>query len=804
MKKTLLLFSFILTGFNLIAQQSTVSGQVIDSKTKESIPFATIAVSTKADSTYVSGNITNETGGFSISRLNKGEYIIDISFVGYESKAISLTVGESNPYYNLGKIELAESALQIDGVVITGHRPTVNQNLDSKSFNIDGNISQAGGSVLDAMSNLPGVSVDQEGKVLLRGSDMITVLIDGQQSALTGLGSQKGLENISAANIERIEIINNPSARYDAAGMAGVINIIYKKERQGGFSGDVGFTYGVGVLNRRRADLPSPLGSYNLNPKYMPSLNLNYKARKVNVFLQSEFTRQRSLPNNEFTERRYDDGTTLLSQVPENRTQAHYLVKGGVDWLIDERNTLTVSGVYDYEDHEDIADVTYFRKLDMRPERNWSWRENENTGLANVSATFRHRFEQPGRELNASLQYTSGWEDEQYWLREVSDIRIGSDTTHVVAKEHITQLSVDYVHPLAAGRIEAGIKGHLCRLPVTYDVGHGENSVIYPGLGGWSDWGEDMASVYVNWLFEKTKYAIEAGLRAEYTNVFYSIADENVYYPSNDAYDKWNLFPNVRLTWKINQNNSLSTFYNRRVDRPGEAELRIFPKYDDPELLKVGNPYLRPQYTNNFELAYKFAWNSGSVYVAGYHREIKDHFTRIYATDQRSAGRPIINKVYQNTGQNSNTGIELIAEQRLARFWKLSGCFNFYRNKIFAFDGMLFFPYERPFRIEANSGNTWYAKLNNQLDIGKRSQLQLSGAWYAAMNIPQGQREARGGIDVGFRHTFFGDRLECTLSMKDVFNTMGIKETVAGDGFTATYENYYETQVVSIGAKLKF
>ena len=398
------------------------------------------------------------------------------------------------------------------------------------------------------------------------------------------------------------------------------------------------------------------------------------------------------------------------------------------------------------------------------------------TGLANVSAHFKHRFANPGQEFNATLQYTRGWEDEEYRLREVSVSRIGADTTHVIAKENITQLSLDYVHPLSSGRLEAGLKGHIRRLPVTYDVYKDVHSVIYPGLGDWSDWGEDMASAYVNWLFEKKKIGLEAGLRVEYTRVFYDIAPENIYYPSNDAYDNWNLFPNLRLTWKINENNSLSAFYNRRIDRPGESELRIFPKYDDPELLKVGNPYLRPQYTNSVELAYKYAWDSGSVFLAGYHKAIKDPYSRIYAVDGQSSDYNIINKVYQNTGKNHNTGFELIAEQQVSGSWKISGSFNFFHNRIFAYEGIVYFPYERPFSIPGRRDNTWYAKLNSQFQLGRRNQVQLSCVYFAPMNIPQGQRSERGGIDVGFKRTFCEDKMELVFSFRDVFNTMGIRK----------------------------
>jgi len=798
------LFFCVISSASLFAQQTIVSGQVIDSKSKENIPFATVVVTDTRKGGMVTGTVGNEAGRFKLEGLPTGEYIVTLSCIGYGSKSVEMLVGELNTTYNLGKIALPESVNALDEIQVTGRRETLSQALDKKTFDIGSNLSQLGGSVLDAMGNLPGISVDQEGKVLLRGSDKVAVLIDGKQSALTGFGSQKGLSTVPVSNIERIEIINNPSAKYDASGMAGIINIIYKKERQTGFNGDAGLSFGLGALTRRKKDLPSTYGSYKVNPKFIPSLNMNYKTEDIHVFLQAEIIRQRHLPNNEFTTREYTGGLSLLSQIPENRMQTHYILRGGIDWQANQKNSLSLSGLYDYENHVDKANVCFFDKKDMTPGRNWQWEEQETTGLANITAHFKHRFDTPGHEFLATVQYTRGWEDEEYKLREISTTRIGEDTTHVIAKEHTTQLSADYVQPLLSGRIEVGLKGQIRRLPVTYDVYKGEKSIIYPGLGDWSDWGEDLAAMYANWVWEKKKADVEIGLRTEYTRVFYKISPENIYYPSNDAYDYWDLFPNVRLTWKINDSNRLSAFYNYRIDRPGEAELRIFPKYDDPELLKVGNPYLRPQYTHNFELAYKYLWKSGSVYLAGYYKIINDPYSRIYAIDEHSTEYNIINKVYENTGKNQNVGMEFIVDQQITAMWKASASVNIFRNRISAYDGVLYFPYERSFTIKESNDNTWYAKLNTHFNIGKNSQLQLSGVYFAPTNIPQGRRSERGGLDIGFRRSFFGDNMELIFSMRDVFNTMRIKEKVSNEGFTAVYENYYETQVATVGIKAKF
>ncbi|NQU52333.1 MAG: TonB-dependent receptor [Bacteroidetes bacterium] len=796
------IFIIVLTTAVFAQNGATISGRVLDSETNQPLPFASITIHSSTQ--IISGTISGEDGRFIISGIAKGDYIAKCSFVGYQIYEISLLVGELNNNFDLGKIVLSPSTEQLNEVTIQAKREIVSAELDKKTFNIEDNIAQSGGSVLDAMKAMPGITVDQGGKVMLRGSDKVAVLIEGKQSSLTGFGNQKGLDNIPVANIESIEIINNPSAKYDASGMAGIINIIYKKEKEPGFNGDVGFASGMGVFSRPKEDLPTDLGSYSFTPKYIPSLNLNYKTEKLNFFLQSEVLFQEKLPNNEFTTRMYNDGRKTISQVPENRKQKHYIVNGGVDFLLSEKNTLTLSGVYDWEHHIDTAQVPFINMNSGKRYRFWHWNEDEITGFMNFSLNYNHEFAEPGHKIDARIQYTKGWEDESYFLNDSSQIRRGQDATHILATEHTTNISLDYVKPLRSGRLEAGTKLQRRRLPVEYTITPGENSIIYPGMGDWSDWGEDIYAGYLNYIYEKPKFDIEGGLRAEHTSIFYTISPENIYYPNNDSYNYFELFPNIRFTYKLDDKNRISAFYNRRIDRPGEPELRIFPKYDDPELVKVGNPYLRPQFTQIFELAYKLRWDMGSLFVSGYHRMIEDAFQRVYGIDELNEDYSLINKIYQNTGSSSNTGFELVFSQAIKEFWKLSGSFNGYNNVIDAYQGTLLFPYERPFSISATTDKTWDTKLNNQFGLGKGLQIQLTGVYSAAKTIPQGKQLARSSIDLRIKKAVLKGRGEISFSFSDIFNDFGLRQEYEGEGFKVLYENYYETQVARLGFKYKF
>ena len=418
-----------------------------------------------------------------------------------------------------------------------------------------------------------------------------------------------------------------------------------------GLSGDVGLAVGSGQFSKQRDDLPTELGSFSNNAKIIPSLNLNYNTEKVRNFVQGEVLFQDDLPNNEFTTRFYDDGRVVESQVPENREQTHYIARLGSDWTVDDTTIISLSGIYDFETHTDRAQVPFILEATGERERFWFWRENEDTGFANISFDLKHQFSTPGHELDVNLQYTRGWEDESYFLNEVSKVREGTDMTRLDAQENTLPLSIDYTRPLRTGRLEVGTRIQRRWIPITYTVDRGLQSVIYEGLGDFSDWDENIYALYANLVREQGNYSLEAGVRIEQTDVSYTIPDENVYYDGSDTYDYFEVFPNVKFTYRLNHANRVIAAYNRRVDRPGEPELRIFPKYDDPELLKVGNPFLRPQFTNVLEFGFGRSWDRGSVSTALYHRDIDDAFFRVFAIDDSNPNYDIVNRIFEECRQ---------------------------------------------------------------------------------------------------------------------------------------------------------
>ncbi len=802
--KHLKLIIFLIMG--IVSQTSfaqfSISGRVLDRDSRTPMEYATVSILNANDS-IINGVITNDKGRFIISDFIADSYILVFSYIGYDSDTLKISINDADTIYEIDDIMLRENAATINEVIVTGKLDIVSGKLEKKIFNLHDNISQSGGSVLEAMRNLPGIAINEDGKVLLRGSDKVLVLIDGRQSSLTGFGNQKGLDNISASNIARIEIINNPSAKYDSQGMAGIINIIYKNDTKIGLNGEAGFNFGLGELTNRKSNLSGIMDKYSFTPKYNPSISLNYRTEKINLFLQSDAMFRKKVNCNEFITRKYaDEALDVISQFLENRTQQQYTVKLGMDWFISDKDLITLYGLFEDEYHIDRGHVPYDYLNGTGRKRFWKWAEDERTWAMNYSANYRHCFVEDGHSLEGMFMYVHGVEDELFPFSDSTATRTSTDKTKLTAREKIVTLKVDYAKPLLGGRFEVGTKIQLRNIPISYNIFPGQNSILDPNIGTWSKYKENIYSLYANYYYESKFFNVEAGLRAEDASIKYKIDPANIYYKHDDSYNKLSLFPNIRISLNIIENHKLSLFYNRRVDRPTEFDLRPFPKYDDPEILKTGNPYLKPQFTQLCEIAYKSNWKSGSFFISAYYKLITDLFTRIYTND---ISQPeIINAVTQNLGEGRNYGTEIVVEQQLNSRWKFNAGFNWYRNAINSFDGTIIYPTNQSFSFGKTVGNTWNIKLNTFIKLLKNLDLQASYIYYAKDIIPQGEIAGRGSLDLGFRKTSFNGKAEFFLSATDILNTFGIKQTLYSNDLIIFKDNYMESQHITIGAKYKF
>jgi outer membrane receptor protein involved in Fe transport len=784
-----------------LAQETTVtvSGSTKDKAANAALPFVSVVVKTAKDSAFVTGTVSNEEGRFTITNLKPGNYVLEVSFIGYITKRQALYVGSLSTYLDINAITLEENTNTLQEVEVAAKQDEMSGKMDKKTFSVEDNISQSGGSVLQTMQNLPGVTV-QDGKVQLRGNDKITVLIDGKQTALTGFGNQYGLDNIPASAIEKIEIINNPSSKYDANGNAGIINIIMKKNRQDGFSGKAGLALGVGALWVKKENLPGIRPQFLNTPKINPSLSLNYRRNRINAFLQSDYLYTETLNKNEFVTRNYDDGTVIRQQTKRNRTTQFTNVKAGIDYAINERNSLTVSALFGSEKILDNGDEPFYNAALTEQLRLWKFLEDELKTTVMATAAYQHKFRQPGHLLNIGFNYTFHRENEKYFFDNILPAYSGKDAFKLVSDEQVADLNVDYIKPLKYGRIETGLKLRKRDIPTNMQFYPGLNSPLDTNAGGWANYKEIIPAVYGNYVYETKKVEAELGLRIEYVNLNYQVNPNHNTYKSN-GYSYVQPFPTLRLAYKFNERNKLSLFYNRRVDRPNEVDIRIFPKYDDAEIIKVGNPALKPQFTNSLELGYKANLKKGYFYSALYHRMADATITRISTT---VPGSTLIYAVFQNVNKSYNTGLEVVFTQQVATWYSFNLNLNAYHNQIDAFTVLNLYPVAHTFTADKQEIYSGNVKLNNSFKLSKDFDAQLTAVYLAPDLIPQGKIGQRFSLDFGIKKKIQKGKGEIFLNATDLLNTMNIRREIKGNGFNYTSVDYYETQVVRIGYSRKF
>ena len=772
---------------------------VIEKKSQAVLPFVSIILKTEKDSAFVTGTITNEEGRFTLMGVKPNNYYLQVNYTGYTTQKKSLFVGSISAFLDIPTIELEQDVKILNEIIITGKGNENIGKMDKMVYALKDNISQTGGSVLQAMSNLPGITVQDE-KIQLRGNDKVTILVDGKQTALTGFGSQSGLDNIPASSIEKIEIINNPSSKYDANGNAGIINIVMKKSNQQGFNGKLGFASGLGALWVRKNNLPDIRPQYTFTPKINPSLSLNYRKGKINSFIQLDNLYTETLNKNEFVTRTYDDGTVIRQQLKRNRNTNFFTSKAGIDLQIDNLNTFTISALFGTEKIIDKGDQPFFNADLSKRIRLWQFLEDELKTTVMASASYLHKFKEPGHSLNTVFNYTFHREDEKYYYDNYLPVSKGTDAFKLLSDEKVYDLNIDYVKPMKYGRIESGMKFRYRNIPTNMDFRPGVNSVLDKGAGGWATYNEVIPALYTNYVFETPRWEAELGARVEYVKIDYNVnPDHNTY--KSSGYDYTQPFPSLRVGYKINDNHKLALFYGRRVDRPNEVDIRIFPKYDDAEIIKVGNPGLRPQFTNTFELGYKNMWENGYFYTGLYYRFANATITRISSI---APGSKIIYAIFQNAGKSNNRGLELIWNQKVSNAYSFNINANLYHNQIDAFSVKNLYPVPNYFQAAKQSITSGSLKFNSNYKIHKNLEMQLTAIYLAPDVIPQGKISQRFSLDLGIKKTIQKGKGELFFNANDLFNTMIIEKEIQGVGFKYITTDYYETQVIRMGYGYKF
>ncbi len=745
---------FLLNGTVVAAQTGTtkIVGKVIESSERP-IEFATVLVADVETKKPIEGTTTLEDGSFTLE-TKANNFYIEISFLGFQTKTFAQPPAK-NTTIDLGTVTLTEDAEQLKEVVVQGEISRTEFKLDKRVFNVGKDLSSTGASALEVLNNVPSVNVNIEGEISLRGSQGVQILINGKPSVIASEGGNT-LGTLTADMIDRVEVITNPSAKYDAEGTSGIINIVIKKEQRKGLNGSVSVNTGA----------PD---SHSLG------VSLNSRSEKFNLFSQLGFG-IRELPRDRIN-RNVDlvNNTAVVSTGTEFRNENYYNFILGTDYYINENNTLTLSGNFAME-LEDQPSETNFTSLDAENGITSEWRRTEVTEATNPKLQF-------------ELQYKSDFkgDDEHTLVFSSLGSFFGKDQssdfidatvsgapndaeqkTRTDFKEGVFTFKLDYTRPFSEKwKLETGAQYVLNDVANDYEVNDliDGDFVNNPGLTNVFEFNQNVLGLYGTSSYEGEKWGVKGGLRLEQTNLNTLLVNTNE--ANNQSYA--NLFPSVHSSYKFSDKISLQAGYSARVYRPRMWDLNPFFNIRNNFNIRQGNPDLQPEFTDSYEITSIYILGRASLNFGIYHRYTTDVIERVsFFEDNVNTVRP------ENIGDNNTTGIEFNAKYSPFNWMTLNGDFNYSRFKREGtFEDMVF----------DFDGNQWSSKLMMKLKLPADFEFETTGNYQSSVETVQGVQSDFLFLDLGVRKNIMKGKAVLNLSVRDVFASRISESLIAQNDF---------------------
>lgn len=710
--------------------QAELNGSIKDENTQEPIPYANIII--KSNDAILTGGITNDSGEFSISKIPFGNYTFEVQYIGYKTATQSIVIDKDSRKLNLGIVYIAEDAVALDAVEVTAERSTIEQKIDRKVINVGRDLTTAGASASDIMGNIPSVSITQDGDLSLRGNENVRVLVDGKP---TNISSRELLQQIPSTSIKTIELITNPSAKYNPEGMSGIINITLKKNTNLGFNGsfNTGFTYGK-------------------RSRYNNSLSLNYRNGKAN-FYGSYGNRLGEGVTKGFINRTAEGINQDILSITDRTS---HLFKFGVDYYINDKNTFSVFTNQNFfsADLDAARNIGFldapaanFNQLDL------TTRDNTN---ASYNIDFKHDFEKEGHFIELEADYNTLKSDTN------NDFDFNGNTPLADYDEFIddtrtnTTINLDYVNPLSDNStLEIGFETRLRRTENTYVTDRPDFSN--------SDftYDRDIHSFYTTFSQNLGKWQYNLGLRLEDYNVDTQF-NETSEAPFNFTDKLFNMYPSGFLKYSPSEEskNSYQLSFSRRIDRPSLNQTNPIRQLSTPLLILTGNPSLVPQFTNSVELNYSSKLEKGNFTFGGFYRRINDEINRRGFFDEDNPTVLIVD--YDNFDSNDAYGLELSASYRPTNWWSLNGSFDVYSRTQKGFiEGE---------SVEVNN-TLMNAKLNNSFKATKDLTFQLFTFYSGRQSVLQYDLKDNFFMNAGARYNFAKGKGTLSLNFNDIFRT---------------------------------
>lgn len=773
-------FLFALLGVIATAQAQntgTVSGKITEKSNNAPISYATISL--KENGKVVSGVNTDDNGDFSFKNIALKSYTIEIQYIGFRKYIGSVLLSENKKSATVN-VSLEEEATQLKGVNIIAERSTIEQKIDRKVVNVGKDLTTAGASASDIMNNIPSVNVDQDGKLSLRGNDNVRVLIDGRPS---NIDPAQLLKQIPSTSIKKIELITNPSAKYNPEGMSGIINIILHKNANTGFNG----SYSGGI-------------TFGETAKYNQSLDLNYKTGKVNFF--GNVGQNFGTYFNDGLIKRYDQDITQTLDVKNDNDS--YLYKIGMDYLIDDHNTVSiytnqnkstgkgfVNTNIDYNnDDPDFLNV-------YQKSRYWG---PETTGTYNLA--YKHIFKKEGHTLDFEGNYSDS-KEEQNANFDTKSTAPDNSTNSVVyddlikADRKLSTFNIDYVNPLnEKTTLEAGAEARITRTGNDYTTGN--PLAAMPSSNYTYD--TDIYSAYVTFGQKYKKFSYQVGARFESYKVQTNLNDGQSKFDD----DYITLYPSAYVTYNLNEKNTFQFSYSRRVDRPSLEQTKPIREFSTPLLTSLGNPELRPQFTNSVEVNYTKTFEKGSFTAGVFVRSINDQISRVLYPDNTD---PTGNKqilTFTNFDHNTSYGFEASLNYKITKWWDIQPSIDFssidQEGVVYVFDpkNNVSNPKNETVTVAAFNG-----RMNSNFKVNKRLSFLLFGFYRGGVDGLQNNSHEMYKMDIGSRYTLLDNKMNISVRFNDVFNTM----RYAFDSmypYPVTGRFTWESQTVYVGLTYNF
>ena len=738
----------------------TVSGIVIDQDTNQPLEYATVSFYSPKLKKIVTGGITNQKGAFSIE-VKRGVYTINVEYISFQTKTISQKKVFKNT--DLGVIPLGLDTETLDDVVVIAEKTTVEIKLDKKIYNVGKDLTVSGGTVSDVLDNVPSVSVDVEGNVALRGNDNVQILINGKPSGLVGLNSTDALRQLPAESIERVEVITSPSARYDAEGTAGILNIILRRSKLQGMNGAItinaGYPWQAGI-----------------------SGNLNYRVGDLNFFTTSGY-RYREVPGNSLNETRFFgedevislDDTFLVEDRDFDRIRKGINTNVGVEWYINKTSSVTASYLYRSGDNEsnttniitepDLNGSIISQNIRFDP-------EIEDDQTKQYAINFSKDFNDSGHKLTADFQIENSTETENSRITQDNSTRIELVNTDE-AQERIL-LQADYVLPIGKNsQFELGYRGNFNELNTEFLVQNDDNGVVVTDtdLSNNLIFTERINAAYSQYGSKIDKFSFLLGLRMEDTRI---IIDQQ----TSGDFDRKNytdLFPTVNLAYEISKKQNITLGYNRRIRRPRSRFINPFPSRSSATNLFQGNPDLDPSYTNAFDLGYLNRIGKLTINSSIYYNRSTQNFTFISEdtgntvvigiSDDNPQGTevPVIRRTPINLASSDRYGFEFTLIYNPSKKWRVNGNFNAFQNTVRGTD---------PSGESLDAENfSWFARINNKITLPSKIDWQTSMFYRGPTENAQTKSEGILSVNLAFSKDLFKEKASMTFNVSDLFNS---------------------------------